>query len=52
MLAQAQEAVSGHLVIRLFGMGDDSAKQFGEVMARQRAHIATIAKALDLKPTR
>ena len=28
------------------------AKQFSEVMARQRAHIATIAKALDLKPTR
>jgi tripartite-type tricarboxylate transporter receptor subunit TctC len=28
------------------------ARQFGEVMARQRAHIATIAKALDLKPTR
>ena len=26
------------------------AKQFSEVMARQRAHIATIAKALDLKP--
>jgi tripartite-type tricarboxylate transporter receptor subunit TctC len=28
------------------------AKEFGEIMARQRAHIATIAKALDLKPTR
>jgi tripartite-type tricarboxylate transporter receptor subunit TctC len=28
------------------------AKQFSEVMARQRAHIATIANALDLKPTR
>jgi tripartite-type tricarboxylate transporter receptor subunit TctC len=28
------------------------AKEFTEIMARQRAHIATIAKALDLKPTR
>jgi tripartite-type tricarboxylate transporter receptor subunit TctC len=28
------------------------AKEFSEIMARQRAHIATIAKALDLKPTR
>jgi tripartite-type tricarboxylate transporter receptor subunit TctC len=28
------------------------AKEFGAIMARQRAHIATIAKALDLKPTR
>ncbi|MFL6799385.1 MAG: Bug family tripartite tricarboxylate transporter substrate binding protein [Xanthobacteraceae bacterium] len=28
------------------------ARQFAEIMARQRAHIATIAKALDLKPTR
>lgn len=28
------------------------AKEFAEIMARQRAHIATIAKALDLKPTR
>jgi tripartite-type tricarboxylate transporter receptor subunit TctC len=27
-------------------------KEFAEIMARQRAHIATIAKALDLKPTR
>ena len=28
------------------------AKEFTEIMARQRAHIAEIAKALDLKPTR
>jgi tripartite-type tricarboxylate transporter receptor subunit TctC len=28
------------------------AKEFTEIMARQRAHIAVIAKALDLKPTR
>jgi tripartite-type tricarboxylate transporter receptor subunit TctC len=28
------------------------AKEFTEIMARQRAHIAKIAKALDLKPTR
>ncbi|HEY6993898.1 MAG TPA: tripartite tricarboxylate transporter substrate binding protein [Xanthobacteraceae bacterium] len=28
------------------------AKEFTEIMARQRAHIADIAKALDLKPTR
>jgi tripartite-type tricarboxylate transporter receptor subunit TctC len=28
------------------------AKEFTEIMARQRAQIATIAKALDLKPTR
>jgi tripartite-type tricarboxylate transporter receptor subunit TctC len=28
------------------------AKEFAEIMASQRAHIATIAKALDLKPTR
>lgn len=28
------------------------AKEFAEIMARQRAQIATIAKALDLKPTR
>jgi len=28
------------------------AKEFSEVMARQRAHIATIANALDLKPAR
>src|SRR5215468_2459558 len=28
------------------------AKEFAEIMARQRAHIAVIAKALDLKPTR
>jgi len=27
-------------------------KEFAEIMARQRAHIAEIAKALDLKPTR
>jgi tripartite-type tricarboxylate transporter receptor subunit TctC len=28
------------------------AKEFTEIMARQRAHIAEIARALDLKPTR
>jgi hypothetical protein len=28
------------------------AKEFTEIMARQRAQIAAIAKALDLKPTR
>src|SRR5262245_59823528 len=28
------------------------AKEFSAIMARQRAHIATIAKTLDLKPTR
>jgi tripartite-type tricarboxylate transporter receptor subunit TctC len=28
------------------------AKEFAAIMARQRAHIAAIAKALDLKPTR
>jgi tripartite-type tricarboxylate transporter receptor subunit TctC len=28
------------------------AKEFAEIMSRQRAHIAKIAKALDLKPTR
>jgi tripartite-type tricarboxylate transporter receptor subunit TctC len=28
------------------------AKEFTEIMLRQRAQIATIAKALDLKPTR
>jgi tripartite-type tricarboxylate transporter receptor subunit TctC len=28
------------------------AKEFAEIMTRQRAHIAKIAKALDLKPTR
>jgi len=32
LLALTQEAVSGHLVIRLFGMGDESAKQFDEVL--------------------
>jgi ATP-binding cassette, subfamily B, bacterial len=32
LLALTQEAVSGHLVIRLFGMGDESAKQFSEVL--------------------
>src|SRR5215470_9832366 len=46
LLALTQEAVSGHLVIRLFGMGDESAKQFDEVLTAVnllggRAHFYT-----------
>src|SRR6266446_9705580 len=32
LLALTQEAVSGHLVIRLFGMGGESTKQFNQVL--------------------
>ncbi|HMF23941.1 MAG TPA: ABC transporter transmembrane domain-containing protein [Pseudolabrys sp.] len=46
LLALTQEAVSGHLVIRLFGMGNESAKQFDEVLTAVnllggRAHFYT-----------
>src|SRR5262249_55246310 len=46
LLALSQEAVSGHLVIRVFGLGDESAKQFSQVLTAVnllggRAHFYT-----------